>query len=345
MATIRAVASEADVSIATVSRVLNNNGTVSPNIRERVLEAANRLRYGGARRTISNYIALAYTGRSSLASPYDVAILEGMGKAIAETDFDLVILPINEDRRPSESAAHFMARKGIRAAVLRTTADTRNTCIELAKDRFPSIVVGDCFTDHPEISFVCADSRPSSHQAVEHLISLGHRRIAIVISHVPDHDHQDRLAAYEQALGEHNIEIDPKLIHRVWAMRPNGAQVIRSLMSMRDRPTAIFIADPLVAVGAINQAHEMGVKIPDDVSIVGFDDADTRNNVYPKMSAVCQDAKQLGYEAAKALAQGVVENAMPPLRMACPTWMELHGTVGQPPISAERVLPDGSRLK
>ena len=95
----------------------------------------------------------------------------------------------------------------------------------------------------------------------------------------------------------------------------------------------------------INQAHEMGVKIPDDVSIVGFDDADTRNNVYPKMSAICQDAKQLGYEAAKALAQGVLENTISPVRMACPTWMELHGTVGQPPVSAERVLPDGSRLK
>jgi len=345
MATIRTVASEADVSIATVSRVLNNSGAVSADIRERVLEAASRLRYGGARRTVSSYIALAYTGRTSLASPYDVAILEGMAKAIDETDFDLVILPINQDRRASESAAQFMIRKGIRAAVLRTTADTRSTCIELAKDRFPSIVVGDCFTDEPEVNFVCADSRPTSHQAVEHLISLGHRRIAIVVSHIPDHDHQDRLAGYEQALNEHDIEIDPKLIHRVWARRATGAQAIRSLMSMRDRPTAIFIADPLVAVGAINQAHEMGVRIPDDVSIIGFDDADTRNNVYPKMSAICQDAQQLGYEAAKALAQGVLESAMSPLRMACPTWMELHGTVGQPPASAERVLPDGSRLK
>lgn len=344
MATIRTVASEADVSIATVSRVLNNKGVVSPDIRERVLEAASRLRYGAAKRTISNYIAMAYTGRTSLASPYDVAILEGMAKAIDETDFDLVILPINQDRRPGETAGQFMIRKGIRAAVLRTTADTRSTCIELADDRFPSIVVGDCFTEDLQVNYVCADSRPTSHQAVEHLISLGHRRIAIVISHVLDHDHQDRLAGYEQALREHDIDIDPKLIHRVWAMRPNGAQVIRTMMSMRDRPTALFIADPLVAVGAINQAHEMGVKIPDDVSIIGFDDADTRNNIYPKMSAICQDAKQLGYEAAKALALGVLENAMAPVRMACPTWMELHGTVGQPPAQAQRVLPDGSRL-
>ena len=188
-----------------------------------------------------------------------------------------------------------------------------------------------------------ADSRPTSHQVVEHLISLGHRRIAIVISHVPDHDHQDRLLGYQQALREHSIEIDPKLVHRVWAMRPT-AQVIRSLMSLPDRPTAIFVADPLVAVGAINQAHEMGVKIPDDVSIVGFDDADTRNNVYPKMSAICQDARQLGHEAAKALAERLTENLSAPIQMAYPTWMELHDTVGQPPAVAVRVLPDGLRL-
>src|SRR5438034_9926355 len=88
MATIRTVASEADVSIATVSRVLNNSGAVSEDIRERVLEVAGRLRYGGARRTISNYLALAYTGPSSLASPYDIAILEGMSEAAEVAGFD-----------------------------------------------------------------------------------------------------------------------------------------------------------------------------------------------------------------------------------------------------------------
>jgi len=344
VATIRAVASEADVSIATVSRVLNNSGTVSESIRERVLQAAGRLRYDGARRTQTNYIALAYTGRTSLASPYDVAILEGMGKAIDAAGFDLVITQIKNDRRPNESAAQLLTRKGIRAAVLRTTAETRSTCVELAKDGFPCIVVGDCFADEPDVSYMYADSRATSHQAVEHLISLGHRRIAIVVSHIPDHDHQDRLLGYEQALNEHAIEIDPKLIHRVWAMRPNGAQVIRTMMSLRDRPTAIFIADPLVAVGAINQAHEMGVKIPDDVSIVGFDDADTRENIYPKMSAICQDARQLGSEAAKALTQRLTDTSTTPIRVAYPTWMELHGTVGPPPAIAVRVLPDGLRL-
>jgi DNA-binding LacI/PurR family transcriptional regulator len=344
VATIRRVASEADVSIATVSRVLNNSGTVSRDIRERVLEVADRLQYGGGRRSASASIALAYTGPSSLGSPYDIAVIEGMADGVAAAGFDLVITQITQERRPSETAARFLARKGVRGAVLRTTADTRHVCVELAKDGFPSIVVGDCFKDEPSVNYMYADSRPTSHQAVEHLISIGHRRIAIVVSHVLDNDHHDRLLGYEQALKEHGIEVDPKLIHRVVAQRPNGAQVMRTLISLRDRPTAIVFADPLVAVGAINQVHEMGVKIPEDVSIIGFDDTDTRNFVYPKMSAICQDAHQLGYEAAKAIAQGLLEGSTSPVRKAFPTWLELHGTVGQPPAEAIRVLPDGSRL-
>jgi DNA-binding LacI/PurR family transcriptional regulator len=349
VATIRTVASEAEVSIATVSRVLNNTGVVSEDVRHRVLEVAGRLGYSGQRRAVTNYVALAYTGRSSLGSPYDVAVLEGMSKAVDEAGLDLAVTRLQADRRPGESAGQLLQRKGIRGAIVRTTSDTRHVCSELAAEGFPSIVVGDCFKDEPSVSYVYADSRPSSYQAVEHLISLGHRRIAIAISHVPDNDHHDRLFGYEQALKDHGIEVDPKLVHRVWAMRPNGAQVIRTLMSLPDRPTAIFIADPLVAVGAMNQAHEMGVRIPDDVSIVGFDDTDTRNNVYPKMSAICQDARQLGYEAMSALVQQLLADdtaaAAGPVRKALPTWLELHGTVGQPPAERMRVLPDGSRMK
>jgi DNA-binding LacI/PurR family transcriptional regulator len=342
--TIRKVADEAAVSIATVSRVLNNTGAVSENVRQRVLGVAGRLGYSGARRSMTNFIALAYTGRSSPTSPYDVAALEGMCRAAEEGGFDVAIVRLQADRRPTETYGQLLQRKGIRAALLRTTADTRHICTELAEEGFPCIVVGDCFADEPAVSYVCADSRATSQQAVEHLISLGHRRIAIAISHVPDHDHQDRLFGYEQALKDNHIDLDLKLIHRVWAMQPNGAQVLRALMSLPDRPTAIFIADPLVAVGAINQAHEMGVKIPEDVSIIGFDDADMRSNIFPKMSAICQDARQLGYDAMTALTRSLVDDSAMPIRKRYPTWLELHGTAGRAPTTGVRILPDGSRI-
>ena len=343
MSTLRRVASEADVSIATASRVLNSSGVVSDNARHRVLEAASKLRYSGLRRSVGNYLALAYTGQSSVTSPYDVAILGGMFKAADEDKFDLAVIRLQHDRKSGESFSQLLQRKCVRAVVLRTNAETRSICRELAQEGFPSIVVGDCFKDEP-VNYLYCDSRPTSCQAIEHLISLGHRRIAIAVSHIPDNDHNDRLAGYERALKNHQIEVDPRLVYRVVPKRPNGAQVIRHLMSIPDRPTAIFIADPLVAVGAINQAHEMGVRIPQDVSIVGFDDTDSRNNVFPTMSAVCQDTRQLGYEAGRSLAQILADESSGPVQKTLPTWLELHQTTGCAPADPLRVLPDGSRV-
>src|ERR1019366_2357810 len=111
----------------------------------------------------------------------------------------------------------------------RTNAETRSICRELSQEGFPSIVVGDCFKDE-RVNYLYCDSLPTSCQAIEHLISLGHRRIAIAISHITDNDHNDRLAGYERALKNHQIDLDPQLVHRIIAMRPNGAQVIRHLM-------------------------------------------------------------------------------------------------------------------
>lgn len=344
MATVRNIAKQADVSIATVSRVLNNTAGVSDDVRKRVLEVAGRLRQGEVRRAAAtNFVALAYTGRCSIGSPFDHALLAGASAAAGEAGLDVAVVRLQSDRQPGESAAQLLERKGIRGAVVRTHAETRQTCVELADAGFPSIVVGESFDEDPaaaRVSSIYADSRQTSYRAVEHLISLGHRRIAIAISHVPDHDHADRLAGYEAALADHGIEPDPRLVHRVWAMRANGAQVLKGAMSIRDRPTAIFIADPLVAVGAINEAHALGVRIPEDLSIVGFDDTDMRENLYPKLSAVCQDARQLGYDAMAAL----LDRAAAPVRKVLPTWLELHGTTAPPPARRVRVMPDGSRL-
>ena len=323
---------------------MNDSEGVSFDIRNRVQRVADRMGYKIARRSSANtVIALAYTDQSSLDSPYDVAVLTAMSKAADKQDCDLAIINLSADRRPNETPAQLLQRKNIVGVVLRTSAATRQICIDLANDRFPHVVVGDCFGEEP-VNYVFADSRPTSYRAMEHLLSLGHRRIAIAIGHVPDRDHVDRLTAYEDALRDHGIEVDPKLIYRVLAKRSYGEQVIRNLMSLPDRPTAIFIADPFVTIGAINQAHQMRVRIPEDVSIIGFDDAETRKNVFPVYSAVCQDAYQLGHEAMSSLYRCIQSGSETPLRKVLPTVLELHKTTGTVPAEHSRILPDGSRI-
>jgi DNA-binding LacI/PurR family transcriptional regulator len=179
MGYVREIARQVGVSPATVSRALNNHPKVAANVRERVLAAMNRSGYVPtvARRSTTN-IAFAYTGESSLGSPFDASLMFGMSDRMDEYGFDLMILNAVRARQPHETYSQMFLRKGIRGAVLRTTARTRHVCEEIAAEGFPAVVVADRF-ENPNVNFIYSDSREASREAVEHLIGLGHRRIGI----------------------------------------------------------------------------------------------------------------------------------------------------------------------
>lgn len=347
MPTIRQVAQNAGVSIATVSRVINNNPAVREEVRDKVLEAINSCGYvPTVSRRATSFLALVYAGPFSLGSTYDMALVEGMGQAMDTTDFDLVILNPSRDRSPDESYTQYFLRKGVRGVILRSTVGGRSICEDIADENFPAVVVGDHF-DHPKLNFIYADSFATSKQAVEHLISLGHRRIAFASNKFEDGDHADRFRGYSEAIEEGGIEFDPRLLYRVPALRPDGAQLLRNLMSAPQPPSAVFITDPSVAVGLLIEAQNMKLEIPNDLSVVGFDDRDTRDYVSPRMSAVCQNAIQLGQEAFTRLAD-LVKSGNAAERVTYPaaaTWFELNETTAPPAEEAVRVLPDGTRLQ
>ena len=346
MTTIRKVAKDASVSIATVSRVLNNQPGVSDGVRSRVLESVNRCGYiANVGKRATCYLAFAYTGPATLGSAYDAAIFAGMGAAMDEGELDLVLLNLQRDKKPNESFTQFFLRKGVRGVALRTTKRTRATCEAIAAEGFPAVVIGDRF-DSEKISYVYCDSRNTSYQGIEHLVALGHRRIALAISDiVQDSDHADRLNSYEQAMVDAGIQLDRKLLFHIPASRPDGAQVIRKMMSMSTPPTAVMFTDPIVAVGALIEAHKIGVRVPADISILGFDDGDARYHVFPKMTAVCQDARRLGYEAIQVLGRQVLtDGRATPIQEAFPTWLEINDTTGRPAKHVVRVLPDGTRV-
>jgi DNA-binding LacI/PurR family transcriptional regulator len=345
MSTIRKVAKHAGVSIATVSRVVNGSSSVAPELRERVLDAVSRCGYAptvGRRSEAS--IALVYAGPFSVGSPYDAACLDGMVTAMLETEFDLKIIHLRRDKGADETYSQFFMRKGIRGAIVRTTSADRDVARAIADEDFPSIVLGDHFDD-PNLTFAFNDSRSASREGIEHLISLGHRRIAFASNEIEDGDHIDRREAYRGALSAHQL-FDERLVFRVPARRHDGAQLMRKIMSLSTPPTAIFIADPLTAEGAINQAHEIGVRIPEDLSIVGFDDTDTRHSVYPSMTAVCQDSCELGRRAYEMLVKLCVSRAATPGRMLPgKAWLEINHTTGRAPERSIRILPNGDRLE
>ena len=344
MTTIRRVAKKAGVSIATVSRVVNGSTAVAPELRDRVLDAVSSCGYSPTvgRRSAAS-IALVYTGPFSVGSPYDAACLDGIVTAMLDSDFDLKIINLRRDKTPSETYSQFFFRQGICGAILRSTLADRDVACTIADEGFPAVVLGDHF-EHPRLSFAYNKSRNASAEGLEHLVSLGHQRIAFAANETDDGDHLDRLEAYRQTLQFHDL-YDPQLEFRVPAHRLDGGQLMRKMMSLSRPPTAVFIADPLIADGAVNEAHKIGLKIPDELSILGFDDTDTRHAVYPTMTAICQDSCELGRLAFEMLLRHCSQQ--PEQRETAVlgnAWLEINHSTGRAPARPIRVLPSGERL-
>ncbi|MCA9241573.1 MAG: LacI family DNA-binding transcriptional regulator [Planctomycetales bacterium] len=345
MSSIRKVAQEAGVSIATVSRVINGAESVAPGLRRKVLQAVDSCAYKpSVGRRVLESIALVYAGPFTTESPYDSACFSGMVQEVREHQYDLVILDVARDKKPGESLGQFFARKGVRGAVIRSTADERDLVRRWAEERIPLVILGDHFPAE-DLRFVFSSSRGASEQAIEHLVSLGHERIVFAACDQEDGDHLDRFLAYQSVMEKHGLKNDA-LVYRVPPHRFNGIQLLQNVMGAPNRPTAMYIADPLIAVGAVNEAHRLGVRIPTDISLIGFDDKDTRTSVYPKMTAVCQDSYQLGRDAVKELARLI--DATSPTGAGVPchqAWLDIGDTTGPPPSAPQRVLPTKVRVR
>jgi DNA-binding LacI/PurR family transcriptional regulator len=327
------------VSPTTVSRAINNHPAVAAGVRQRVLAAMNRSGYMPAvsKRSTTN-IAFLYTGASSLGSPYDAAVMQGMADRMDELGFDLIILNAARAILPGETFSQMFHRKSVRGAVLRTDSRTRHLVQTITDEGFPSVVIGDRFDD-PNVCSIYCESRRTSAEAVEHLIAMGHTKIGICINQIDDSDHLDRLEGYRDALAAADIGFDDKLVYREYARLDGGQQLIRKLHALRDGPTAIYIGDPLTAVGAINECSRLGVRVPHDLSIVGFDDGEWRAMTQPPMTAIVQDAREVGREAFEVLNALIEQKKQSDVeRRVLPTRFELHGSTA-PPRSEEFSRP------
>ncbi len=331
MSSVKSIARQAGVSIATVSRALNNAPDVSEETRSRVLTIANRYGYApaNARRSTTN-IAFAYAQETTISHPFDGALLDGVMRGLAESRRSMVVLALDRDKLPDESFSQLFMRKGVRGVLLRTVAATRHIAEQIAAEGFPHVVISDRF-DEPYINSIDCDSKPGSEQAVEYLASLGHRRIAFAMHTVPDRDHVDRFQGYRAGLEHQGLPYDEKLVFKLPYTMAGGSTAIKMITSMPDRPTAVYFADPLMGVGAIRQAHELGLQIPQDLSIVGFDDTDSRLSVYPALTAVCQEAPMLGYEGARWLTRKLAGVEEGPLKRTLPTFFEINQSTAAPP--------------
>jgi DNA-binding LacI/PurR family transcriptional regulator len=331
--TIRQIADQTGVSTATVSRVLNNRPGISDKARDAVLRAVNEAGYRGRTNASASVlqIGLVYAVSSETAPlrGYEADLAAGVYSSLADQQAQMAILHL-ADKRPDETFTQFFHRKHVDGVVLRVSSASRAIAGQITEEGFPCVVASDRF-DNGSIGYVDYDSRVGMARAMDYLAELGHRRVSLAIHvHGEDTDHRDRMQAYKEGLSRNGLDFDPALVIPTISSREGGASVIDQCMTMANPPTAIVFTNPPPTIGAIKRALQRGLKVPDDLSIVGYDNADLRHSVFPAFSAVCQDAERIGRLAASSLMDRLQDRSVAPVQTVVPTLFEANETTGAP---------------
>lgn len=319
--TIFDVADEAGVSYATVSRVINNKAHVSPEKRERVLRAMAQLGY------VANMQARSLAGGESrvvgllvdyLSSSYMDEIIRGIDEALDAENYDLMLYTTHRRKTKESVYVTKLTRRladGLLLILPRNAAAYLDT---LRQRQFPHVLV-DYLSDKQNVPSVSATNFRGAYDAMSFLLSLGHRRIGFITGTMEFGCARDRLNGYHTALKDHGISSDPQLVCEGNFMQPQGYVCARRLLSLPERPTAIFASNDMMAFGVMEAARELGLRLPEDLSIVGFDDIPQASHVHPALTTVRQPLEEMGRSAAHLLLKYIANPNAEVERIELPT--------------------------
>jgi len=324
--TIIDVAREAGVSYTTVSRVLNNKGSVKAETRKRVLLAMTRLGYvvdQRARSLAGGHSQVIGLLVHDVGTSYIGEIIRGVDAEVASAQYDLLLYTTHR-RKTKESAYVITLTRGMADGLLLVLPRDPGAYLEtLRQHRFPHVLIDHRGGDE-EAPAVAAANWQGAYEATEYLIELGHRRIGFITGAMDQICAQDRLAGYETALADHGIAFDAGLVYRGDFFQPLGYAGASVLLELPHPPTAIFASNDVSAFGVMEAVREHGLRIPNDVSVLGFDDIPQAAHVHPPLTTVRQPLEEMGRQATCMLLEHIKDPLRPPKRVELPTELVLR---------------------
>ncbi|SIQ35264.1 LacI family DNA-binding transcriptional regulator [Halanaerobium kushneri] len=306
-ATLKDIAKKAGVSITTVSRVINNKDSVIPikeDTKNKVLEIASDLNY----RPNINARSLSTKKSYNLGlildylDPYFSDIVNSIEKSSREKNYNLILSMLN-NKSFEEIINNLLYQSSIEGILIGGTKKLikKNKIFnKLKKLNVPIVLIAHYFNDIPSINI---DDFKGGYLAAEHLVELGHQKIAIITG--PDYknrkDSSQRLMGYKKALAEHSIEIKEDYIYEGNYSYHSGYQQMKKILKQREKPTAVFAAEDQMALGALKSAYEMKIKVPEDISLIGFDNIIQSRYATPSLTTVSQPKREMGRAAINLL--------------------------------------------
>jgi LacI family transcriptional regulator, galactose operon repressor len=302
--TIKDVALRSGVSPMTVSRVINDSERVRPETRRRVEQAISELGYVPSR--LARGLSRRRTGTLSVmvpdvANPFFTAIVRAAEEVARRSDYRVILCDTRADLGVERDVIEELIAHRVEGILIAPVSDASKGHLErLAKFGVPYVLV-DRTVPGVDADAVLGDSTGGAQQLVEHLISLGHRRIGLIVESDDVSTARDRRRGYDAALDAAGVRLDPLLVVETTVDPEGGAAGMRRLLELEDPPTAVFTVNNLVAVGAIEAVRSAGLEVPDDIALVCFDDIEYASRLYPFLTAMEQPAETFGTLGAQLL--------------------------------------------
>ena len=302
--TIKDIAKMAGVSKTTVSRVINKKPDVHPNTRKRINDLIEEFNFHpnffatGKTCHKINHVGLIvpYTTSSIFSNQFYVGVVQGILDEVERRGHYLLFCYVHQT-----NYREIYEQKRVEGFILLSPAALHHSIIlELKSANIPFICTAKVI-DEPNIPHIDINNIKGAEIAIEHLLGLGHRKIAFAGKPALTSNH-DRLLGYKQTLQKYDVHVNEKYIQTVEESSiETGYNMMINLLDLRDPPTAVFLTCDVMAFGAIKAIHERGLKAPEDISIIGFDDIPLSRNMSPSLTTVRQPAVEKGSIAAGKL--------------------------------------------
>lgn len=328
--TVRDIAAEAGVSIATVSRALRGEGPVSESTRQRVEEAAARLGAVPPARRPRPADGAVYVRCPYLLSDYFGTIVSSIAESLDAHGTRLLLSAGDAAREPGV-LGRLAGRTDVAGAVLILPPEPSAELEELRSSGFPFVVIDPRTELRHDIAAVSAAHFAGARSVTAHLTSLGHRRIGVIGGPADWQASRARLAGHASALAEAGVLPDPELVRHAEPSADQGHSAAGRLLDLPDRPTAIAAFNDKAAVGALRAAHERGLRVPADLSVAGFDDSYLSRSTVPALTTVRQPLEEFGRMAVSLLTRLLAGGTVETLHVELATHLVVRDSTGPVP--------------
>jgi DNA-binding LacI/PurR family transcriptional regulator len=308
---IRTIARVANVSIATVSRTMNNVPTVNPKIAKRVWEVINELDYfpnTQARALVSGRSKLFGLIVSEITNPFFPELIQGFEDIAVSHGYEILVSSTNYDPKRMSHCIRRMLERKVEGVAVMTFGIEEPLLDQLAKRKVPLVFI-DVGPQRPGISLLKVDYHHGIRQGVQHLAALGHRNISFISGPRRLHSAQSRLDAFCISLEECGIAPNPALLVEGDHTLEGGVAAMERLLATKKMPTAVMCSNDMTAIGVLHKLYRAGLRVPDDLSVIGFDDIHIAEVTIPPLTTIQMSRFELARAAVTALRTHVEQPA------------------------------------